>query len=187
MPVKKMDEDLLLDRLTGVFRVHGYTGSSLSLISKATGLQRASLYHRFPGGKEEMAEAVMHRADEWFGSHILAPLTGPGDPAARVQEMANRLSEFYGAGKNSCLLDSLSLGYEDGAIREHIKQSLNAWVGAMTRIAKAAGLGPANAKQKAEEALIQIQGALVMARATGDTKPFIRVLKNLPELLTHNS
>ena len=187
MPVKKMDENLLLDRLTEVFRRHGYAGSSLSRFSEATGLQRASLYHRFPGGKEEMAEAVMQRADEWFGSHILAPLTGPGEPAARVREMANRLSDFYDSGKNSCLLDSLSLGYEEGAIRQHIKQSFNAWLGAMTRIAKDSGLSPATAKQRAEEALVQIQGALVMARATGETKPFTRVLQNLPELLTIDS
>ncbi len=58
MPITKVTEEELLDRLTSVFRTHGFEGASLSLISKATGLQRASLYHRFPGGKEEMAKAV---------------------------------------------------------------------------------------------------------------------------------
>ncbi len=59
MPPSKVNENQLLDRLTGVFRLHGYEGASLSRIAKATGLQRASLYFRFPGGKEEMAEAVL--------------------------------------------------------------------------------------------------------------------------------
>ena len=49
MPITKVNEDELLDRLTDVFRTYGYEGASLSKISEATGLQRASLYHRFPG------------------------------------------------------------------------------------------------------------------------------------------
>ncbi len=187
MPVRKIDEDHLLDRLTEVFRLHGYQGASLSLIAEATGLKRASLYHRFPGGKKEMAEAVLQRADTWFVSHILAPLTEPGEPSARIREMANRLSDFYGGGHHSCLLDSLSLGDEDVAIRRHIERSFTAWLGALVGIARESGLSPATAKLRAEEALVHIQGALVMARATGETQPFARVLQNLPELLTFDS
>ena len=84
MPAKKIDEAFLIDQLGKVFRIHGYEGASLSLIAEATGLKRASLYHRFPGGKEEMAEAVLTHVDDWFGSHILAPLSEPGKPAARL-------------------------------------------------------------------------------------------------------
>ncbi len=187
MPAKKIDEDYLMDRLTDVFRLHGYEGASLSRISQATGLKRASLYHRFPGGKEEMAEAVLKSADEWFTSHILAPLTGSGKPLARIQKMTKRLSNFYGAGRHSCLLDSLSIGEEDVAIRQHIEESFSAWLEALVRVALEAGLTPVMAKERAEEALIGIQGALVMARATGNTKPFLRILKNLPKLLTLDS
>ena len=184
MPVKKIDEDHLLDRLTEVFRLYGYEGASLSRISEATGLKRASLYHRFPGGKEEMAQAVLQRADEWFVSHILEPLTQAGEPASRIQEMAKRLGDFYGGGHHSCLLDSLSLGDEDVALRQHIDRSFTAWLGALVNVARESGLSPDTAKVRAEEALIRIQGALVMARATGETQPFIRVLENLPVLLT---
>ena len=184
MPAKKIDEDELMDRLTEVFRLHGYEGASLSRIADATGLKRASLYHRFPGGKEEMAEAVLKNADRWFVSHILAPLTGPETPSTRIREMSKRLNEFYGGGRHSCLLDSLSLGEEDVAIRRHIERSFTAWLGALVAVACDAGLNPALAQDRAEEALIGIQGALVLARATGEIKPFARILKNLPQLLT---
>jgi TetR/AcrR family transcriptional regulator, lmrAB and yxaGH operons repressor len=186
MPAKKIDEAFLIDQLGKVFRIHGYEGASLSLIAEATGLKRASLYHRFPGGKEEMAEAVLTHVDDWFGSHILAPLSEPGKPAARIEEMAKRLSDFYGSGRYSCLLDSLSIG-EDGVIRKHIDKSVKAWLGALVKVARESGLRPALAKERAEEALIGIQGALVLSRATGETKPFQRVLKNLPQLLTLDS
>jgi AcrR family transcriptional regulator len=184
MPVRKIDEDDLMFKLTEVFRVHGFEGASLSRLSEATGLKRASLYHRFPGGKEEMAEAVLKKADEWFMSHILAPLSEAGGPSARIQKMADRISDFYGRGQHSCLLDSLSLGKEDLAIRRHIEGSFAAWLGALIKVAREAGLSPALARERSEEALIRIQGALVMSRATGETKPFLRVLKSLPQLLT---
>lgn len=45
--------------LAEVFREHGFEGASLSLLSKATGLGKGSLYNFFPGGKEEMMEAVL--------------------------------------------------------------------------------------------------------------------------------
>ena len=40
-----------------VFREHGYAGSSLATITQQTGLVKGSLYHFFPNGKQEMAEA----------------------------------------------------------------------------------------------------------------------------------
>ena len=48
-----------LPALAEVFREHGFEGASLSLISERTGLGKGSLYHFFPGGKEEMAAAVL--------------------------------------------------------------------------------------------------------------------------------
>ncbi len=41
--------------------------------------------------------------------------------------------------------------------------------------------------EDAEDALVQIQGALVVARITGDPAPFTRTLKALPELLTDSN
>jgi len=158
----------------------------LTRIAQATGLGRASLYHRFPGGKEEMAEAVLDRADAWFVSHILAPLTEPGEPADRVRAMAKRLDAFYGGGRHSCLLDALSLGVAgDHSVRDHVQRSFAAWRGALADVARLSGFRRAEAERRAEEALVRIQGALVLARATGgETRPFSRALHGLPELLT---
>jgi len=54
-----VDDAVLQARLLAVFRENGYAGAYLSTLSAATGLQRASLYHRFPEGKPAMAAAVL--------------------------------------------------------------------------------------------------------------------------------
>ena len=90
----KITDGQLTEALTQVFQTYGYDGATLSRISDATGLQRASLYHRFPGGKEEMAKFVLAKADEVFAHQLLAPLGEPGEPKERIREMARRLGRI---------------------------------------------------------------------------------------------
>ena len=68
MPTTKVTDNQLLDKLTEVFRLYGYEGASLSRISKVTGLQRASLYHRFPGGIAFTANSAGHMiaVRDWY-------------------------------------------------------------------------------------------------------------------------
>jgi AcrR family transcriptional regulator len=184
MPSSKVEPDPIIDRLTEVFRTVGYEGATLSKLSKATGLQRASLYHRFPGGKKEMAEAVLAQASAWLDTHVLAPLTGSGTPHARLQKMAQALNTFYAQGGTSCLLDSLSFGEGSDLFHDHIRAAFAHWIEALAALVVESTRCPkAEARQRAEDAVLSIQGALVLARGTGNTQPFQRVLKNLPILL----
>ena len=180
MAKAKVDDKVLLDRLTRVFRTYGFEGASLSRISEATGLQRASLYHRFPGGKEEMAEAVLARAAHWLGQHALGPLEGTGDPATRLKRMTRSLREFYVSGKQSCLLDALSFDDATGAVQDHVRDAMDHWIASLARIAREAGLSPSAARHWGEDTVVRIQGALVVARSTGKTGVFERVLREVP-------
>ena len=183
MAIAKVNDEELIDRLTDVFRTHGFEGASLSRISEATGLQRASLYHRFPGGKEEMAKVVLDRAAEWLGNRVLAPLSGPGKPADRIRKMAQELHLFYGGGKHSCLLDSLSFGFGENDIRQHVREGMRGWVEALAKVAREAGVPPKKARQQAQDAISLLQGGLVLARVLNDTGPFERTLVNLPSVI----
>ena len=62
MPAPTSSRKRVLDQLIALFRRAGYDGVSISRISEATGLGRPSLYHYFPGGKDEMAHAVLAAA-----------------------------------------------------------------------------------------------------------------------------
>lgn len=183
-PAPRTDDDALLDALVEVFRDRGYEGASLSRISEATGLQRASLYHRFPGGKDEMVEAALRRVTERFGPLVVEPLTGDDPPAQRIRTMCANLSRFYDGGRKSCLLDTLSVGPPDDPLRPAVRASMARWQEAMERVARDAGLPAPTAKVRAEEALIRIEGALIVARVRGATRPFTRTLESLTELLT---
>src|SRR5258708_38282466 len=100
-PAKVSDKELFA-RLTEVFRRKGYDGASYADLTEATGLVKASLYHRFPGGKEEMVDAILSEVDRQFVEYVLAPALGEGDPKERARRMGRRLREFYDSGRSWC-------------------------------------------------------------------------------------
>ncbi|MCH8014302.1 MAG: helix-turn-helix transcriptional regulator, partial [Candidatus Dadabacteria bacterium] len=82
---KQIDNETLIRKLTQVFRDYGYEGASLTNLSKATGLKKASLYHRFPGGKEEMAIEVLNKAGKWIEENIVSPLNSNLKPEKKIK------------------------------------------------------------------------------------------------------
>ncbi|HLH32191.1 MAG TPA: TetR/AcrR family transcriptional regulator [Terriglobia bacterium] len=182
--LQKFSEDKVLNTLTGLFRDHGYDGISLSLIMKATGLAKASLYHRFRSGKEEMALTVMDRVAGQFASYLLAPLNERGDPAERLRETGERLRKFYSAGKKACLLDTLTVNRESPAVQARAKAALEFWIDSFARFAEdSCGLPRALAMERAQDAVSALEGGLVISRVSGNRSPFLRAIESLPERL----
>ena len=184
MGLQKFADDKLLGTITDLFRNHGYDGTSLSRIMKATGLVKASLYHRFRGGKEEMAATAMDRVAGEFASNLLAPLNESGDPAERLRETGERLRKFYGSGKKPCLLDTLTLNRESPFVKARAKAALEFWIDSFARFAaESSGLSPVLAIERAQDAVSALEGGLVIARVSGNRAPFIRAIESLPERL----
>ena len=98
--------------------------------------------------------------------------------------IAEQLRAFYAEGTKPCALDVLSFGGGGTALAEALKLALLAWLKAFTEVGRESGLSSAEARRRAEQAVIQIEGALILGRVLGDTKAFRRILDGLPDLLT---
>lgn len=183
MPTSKLTDDELFARLFDVFRSLGYEGASLSAISKASGLGRASLYHRFPGGKDEMAAAVLDHATAQFVSIVLEPVDAATSPERAAKRMARGLDEFYSSGARGCVIESMTLGGADPSLVERAAAATRAWLGAARAIAIDGGATPAVATRRAERVVASVQGSLILARVGGDAAPFKRALRELPDVL----
>ncbi|MEM1427148.1 MAG: TetR/AcrR family transcriptional regulator [Cyanobacteria bacterium P01_H01_bin.130] len=173
----------VIQALIDVFRRCGYDGATLSYISEATGLGRASLYHHFPGGKQEMATAVLTDVGTMFGQMVLGPLRQSGSPRERLMGMSQGLAAFYGGGEKACLIGVFALADAGAVFRELIAQKLQGWIGAVAAVLEEAGLDPELARDRAEESAIAVQGSLILARGLGDGSAFMRVVEQLPDRL----
>ncbi|MFC3106738.1 TetR/AcrR family transcriptional regulator [Undibacterium arcticum] len=173
--------DDMVDSIISVFRSEGYEGASLAKLSEATGLGRSSLYHHFPMGKEDMANAALDRLGILMGGDILGPLAGPGSARQRLADFGAKISGFYADGRQPCLLDVFSVGDAARLFQDRLRQTNRAFIQAITDLAASTGASPAEAARRGEDALIAIEGALIVSRGLASSDPFRRVLAELPD------
>ncbi len=171
------ERDDVIPKLAEVFRTHGFEGTSLSLISEATGLGKGSLYNFFPGGKEEMAREVLAHVDAWFTQHIYAPLSRPEDPDRAIAAMFDAVDEYFRAGGRVCLVGAMALDATRDIFAEKIRAYFTGWIDALSTALRRCGESRARAHLLAEQCVLEIQGALVLTRALGDKAVFARALK----------
>ena len=181
-----MSKEQVIPQLISVFRHYGYEGATVSRLSDATGLKKASLYHHFQGGKEQMAAAVLEYVANWLDENVFTPLQSDKPPKERIRAMSRGLDEFYDSGLVPCLLSVMSVGEADNLFHQQLEQSLNHWLALLTQVVEETGVAPEAARQRAEDALMLIQGALVLVRVTNDTQPFKRAIAKLPQILLDN-
>lgn len=178
-----MPKETYIPCLFQLFRQYGYDGATLSKISQETGLGKASLYHHFPGGKDEMVQSVLNYLESWLDQNILQPLNSPGDACERLQRMCDRLNELYEGGQQPCLSAILLLGSARDVFHDKIKGLFCAWINAMADVLIEAGIDKELAKQRGENAAIVIQGSLILSQALDEPSPFQRTIQELPKHL----
>jgi AcrR family transcriptional regulator len=166
----------ILASLAEVFRAHGYEGATLALISEATGLGKGSLYNFFPGGKEQMAAEVLASIERWFVDNIYTPLRTSPDPAKGIAEMYAATDDYFRSGQRVCLVGVVALGASRDIFGAKVKTYFVGWVEALATALRRLGDDKGAARRKAEHAVLEIQGALVIARALGDPRVFSRAL-----------
>ena len=176
MPAPLLPKSELLARLSDTFRRLGYDGASITDIASATGLGKSSLYHYFPGGKEQMAADVLTDLAQALEANLFAPLSGAGRPDEKLKEMIETIDAFYDGGRKACLLERLAASAGRNNLQAPLRALFLRWMKAMESLCRDAGIPAATARIRAEDALVRIEGSLVLAAGMNDIKPFARAL-----------
>jgi TetR/AcrR family transcriptional repressor of lmrAB and yxaGH operons len=184
MRTQKVDPVNVDLKLFETFSEFGYDGSSMEILAKATGLKKASLYHRFPNGKKEMAQHVLKIVEQWILQNIVSVSANKNiQPQIRLETAINAIDELYHGGDNNCLLRTLSIGTDADAFKESVTRCFNLLADGFTDIAIDMGVPADTARQTAKLINLTIQGSLVLAGATGDNSYFKNSLARIPTLL----
>jgi TetR/AcrR family transcriptional regulator, lmrAB and yxaGH operons repressor len=178
MPARLATRNEVLDRLMESFRRDGYDGASLATLSERTGLGKSSLYHHFPGGKEEMAREVLRHLNTGLGEAFQV-VAAESNPRKKLQLLLDAVDGLYDGGRKACLLQQLGASVDRAHFREPLRATFANVMAAFADVARAAGLSSATARRRAEEALVRIEGALVVAAGADDLTVFERTLRDL--------
>jgi AcrR family transcriptional regulator len=173
----KVGPEAVGDALVTAFRSGGYAGASLKDLAAASGLKSASLYHRFPAGKVDMARAALARAGEAFGPMVIDPLREAGSPRDRLARSAAGARQFYGEGSLACLLGIMALSDAPAPVLADVNAVLVLWSDTLAATLAEAGVPAPEAE--AEDRIAAIQGALVLGRAGAGTAAFERAVARL--------
>jgi AcrR family transcriptional regulator len=187
MSASPASKDGIIDRLFTVFRDRGFDGASLADLSRATGLGKSSLYHYFPEGKEQMAEAVLARATALIDSAIVEVAQAPEPLKSRLRKIVAALEQLYVGGRTPCVLGQLATAAIGARARQGLREAFAHWIGAIAGLATESGIPPGRARHFAEDWVARLQGALILQAASGDTGPFKRAMNALLELAKEHS
>ncbi|MBX2877416.1 MAG: TetR/AcrR family transcriptional regulator [Saprospiraceae bacterium] len=177
MRPQKVEHKELMEGLLLVLRAKGYDGASLSDLASATGLKKASLYHRFPGGKKQMTEAVLEYVAEWVELNIFAVLINKQEPApVRLKVALQNIDALYHRGKSICIFRALSTHSGLELFGEQIRGGMEKYIEAFTRLGVDLQMHKKEAHQAALQTLIDIQGALIVSKGLQQQELFGQTL-----------
>ncbi len=180
MRPQKVQDSEIIASLVKSFRANGYEGTSLAELAKSTGLKKASLYHRFPKGKEEMANTVLEYIEEWVDEHIFKVLLDESLPVEeRLQKTLIQIRNSYDNGKETCIFRALSIGQSLELFDLQIKKGMHKWITAFNKFGLAIGLSEAKSHEAAVNTLIKIQGSLIVTKGMNDLSIFEKTLKEI--------
>jgi len=179
MPRAMRDRAEVVPLLTEVFREHGYEGASLALIGRRTGLGKGSLYHFFPGGKAEMAQAALAHVAAWFETEIFQPLETEPDADRAIARMFEAVIAYFHTGRRVCLVGAFALDSGRDLFAREIAGYFRRWIRVLAGALERSGMDTAEAAPLARAVVGDIQGAIVLSRALDDRAVFTAAMARL--------
>jgi AcrR family transcriptional regulator len=179
----QLSKNELAQRLVPIFQQYGYDGATLKKLSEATNLSKASLYHHYPNGKEDMAKHALAYTGNRLQKYVLTPLSGSA-PKAAIIESLNGTLEFYNDDTPICLMNSLMLGEGNNLFGKDIKQAVNVWAAALAQNLSKLKMSDKTSQTLARETIEAIQGSLILCRLERNTEPLHACIDKLKRNLT---
>ncbi len=92
-PLPRDTRTVILDSAGDAFARNGYEGASMSAITVAAGVSKATVYHHF-SSKAGLFGAYIHRECHRTLAPVFAGLTHQSDPAAALRDIGLRMINF---------------------------------------------------------------------------------------------
>lgn len=169
----------LLPTIADVIRRSGYDGTTVSELASVVGLGKATLYHHFPGGKAEIAEALARHAIAELDSRVGPQLRSGAPWHERLAAFVDGFADYVDNGRTNCLLAVLMTTGAQDEVDEVVGAQMREWLRAIATAFEESGLGDKAARRRARELVISLQGGLVLARLLGGPKAFTQTVKRL--------
>jgi AcrR family transcriptional regulator len=168
-------KERIVNATAELFRRQGYTGTGLKQIVAEADAPFGSLYHFFPGGKEQLGDEVIRQAGRFY-FHLFEAISDA------APDIVTATSDFFdGAAETLRITDyadacpiatvALEVASTNETLRQATADVFESWVDAATARAIEAGIHRVRARELAISFLASLEGAFVLSRAMRSTEP----------------
>lgn len=178
----------MLDSALLLLRERGAPGVTVDAVLAHSGAPRGSVYHHFPGGKNEIVLEALRQAGEYLDG-MIEDSVAAGDVRGTVE----RFVRFW---KRQLAKTDFRAGCPLVAVavdsREHIPEApelvreiFTRWQARLAEVLSANGFPVERARRLASVVVSSIEGAILLSRAHRDLTPLDDVLTEIVPLLEH--
>ena len=167
--------DRILYAAAELLRRQGYAGTGLKQVASCSQAPFGSIYHFFPGGKEQLADEVLRTGGAFFLAlyrQILAEAPSVRDGIAAFFAGAGetlRATDF----QDACPIATVAgeVASTNDALRRATADVFESWLAELAGDLVTAGVAAADARPLAFALLAQLEGAFLLCRALRTTEP----------------
>ena len=164
--------DRIVAATNELFRRGGYNGTSLRQVTDAAGAPTGSLYHFFPRGKAELAEAVITETGASYLELFELIAAAAADPGAAVGDFFDGAAETL---EQSDYIDVCPIGTvarevanTNDRLRGAADRVFSSWIESLGKHLETAGLTTTEATALATTVVAALEGSFVLARTRRD-------------------
>lgn len=168
-------KDRIIDSSAELFRRQGYAGTGVKQIVQAANAPFGSIYHFFPGGKEQLGAETIRSSGQLY-LELFATI------AMQAPDVLSAVGDFFaGAAEtlqetdyaDACPIATVALEVASTSepMREATAEVFDSWISGATEYFAAAGIGRDGARELAFTMLCLLEGAFIFCRAMRTVEP----------------
>ncbi len=165
----------IVERSAELFRLQGYSATGVKQIVTAAKAPFGSLYHFFPGGKEELGAEAIRVSGAFYLQLIPAILDPAPDIVTGVRDFfagaAEHLEETDYVDACPIATVALEVSSTSETMRLACAEAFESWIVAGAKRFVHAGIDADRARELAIEMFVALEGAFILARAQRTTDP----------------
>nr|AFV52108.1 putative TetR transcriptional regulator [Streptoalloteichus sp. ATCC 53650] len=165
----------------------GYEGTSIKRISAEAKVTQGSVYHFFPGGKEQLAVEALRYGAEEFTELLRAGLDSTEDPAEAVAACALRLADTLRVSgwTDGCPVAATALETIGASpdLQHASDQALRQWQDLLSAKLTAGGVPDDAARGLACTIISTLEGAELLCRVSADDQALRTAARHLTMLV----
>jgi AcrR family transcriptional regulator len=165
----------IVEQSAELFRLQGYNATGVKQIVEAAQAPFGSVYHFFPGGKEQLGAESIRVSGKLYEQLIPAVLDPAPDPITGIRNFfAGAAAHLHDSEyADACPIATVALEVSSSSemMREACAEVFESWIAAGSRRFEAEGATPEQARELTVAMLCALEGAFVLARALRTTEP----------------